>query len=484
MELYLFISDACNFKCEHCIASSDSTSKRFVLTQEEMNKVIREVNENENISQVHFSGGEASLHEESMILFQNSVSRPIKYSITTNGSFYKRAKSFFTKIHLDEICLSYDKYHAPFISKEALKEVISEALLLNIRIVLRYTYEKLEELAEAKELLFDERIIFSPGTVLLGGRQKEFDGRAIGNHPLKSECPSLDRKNTEGEREIYMPNRGYTPCCGQLAFDEQASDNFLYSNKIRDSKLLHELNKGPFEEQLKKAKLVYDHMDFKNPCEICSFLYKGREYFDNKSLFELSTNKKTFNFKMPEEMPPSSIFMALTKTYSQKIIFVADKISIEDVPHQNNFTVSYSNDENTISEVIKLYDKIYFSKFETMLPHCRDEDFAAIRNYSTNAKVVTISKGSTLYGVLFLRNYEKFPLDDFPALNIGLIGYDKEQLSSDEQRAIKKIIVDEINKEQRPGQKITVPVDFFNPLSLKFHAKLGFRPVSLYMVPV
>lgn len=194
-ELYIVLSDLCNFSCSHCLNSSGPKSVKYRMTSDDVLSVARYINESLSIQKIHFSGGEPTLHLNLIEDIQKSVERPMRYAITTNAWLGRTPEKLFQRIKLDEVIVSYDKFHSPFVDVGVIANFIDRALEKDIRVTLSWVYEHLSEIADAKPLL-KTGVKFHPARLIKSGRQEQTPGSefAAQSQILKGTCPSFERE--------------------------------------------------------------------------------------------------------------------------------------------------------------------------------------------------------------------------------------------------------------------------------------------------
>lgn len=131
----ILVTNKCNFKCEHCFWGKPENEK--VITTIMLRNIVNKCAEN-NIRHICFSGGEPVLYLEKIIdvmkLYRN---RFLNVSICTNGYWGNDATEISKKFKIagiNNIELSYDAYHAKFVSFEKIENIIAEARKNNIAV--------------------------------------------------------------------------------------------------------------------------------------------------------------------------------------------------------------------------------------------------------------------------------------------------------------------------------------------------------------
>lgn len=280
--LYIFLSDKCNFFCDHCSFNSGPKADRYMISDREIKKICQYVNTDSSISEIFFTGGEPTLQISKIQEIQDGIYREIKYAIITNGWFGgSKVDYIFDSITLDRIIISYDKFHARFISSYEINLVIEEALSRDIAVTINSAIDKLNDLIVIKDL---RRIKVKPsiGLVNPSGRAINIEKKDIcqknNSAVLQEVCPGFDRYN-KLKSLTYFPGKGLTFCCGPLLTNGLLNDSDLYSQipgDFSESELFKKIEIGSFQKQLEHLKLRIENMPFRTCCELCATIY-GKE---------------------------------------------------------------------------------------------------------------------------------------------------------------------------------------------------------------
>jgi organic radical activating enzyme len=168
--IVLSLTEKCNFACGHCSLES-SPRKHKTLNKNLINKVIEEAFFIPSIQSIDFSGGEATLYpdllEEGIKL---ATEKGFETSLTTNCWWAKTAKNSeeilknLADAGLKEITVSYDIFHAPYLSmfggEENIINAVRTAILLNLKVyinVCKYPKEKITD-KYIRRLILNENI--------------------------------------------------------------------------------------------------------------------------------------------------------------------------------------------------------------------------------------------------------------------------------------------------------------------------------------
>ena len=290
-ELYVILSDQCNFRCSHCINSSGPNAKSIVHTPQDIETLISTIHSTPSIKILHFSGGEPTLQLDLIAQIQNRIKNiDLRYAMTTNGSFALKTDVKFrilNEMKFHEMIFSYDKHHAPFIKKENLCSLLQELKSYPIQTAVNLVYRKIEEIAEGKEFV-DLGIPVHPTRLVTGGResaQKNLNSSAADRESdlfdplaLQRSCPSFsdEHRRNSLEKVVYIAGRGFTPCCGPIAFDRLREDAFVYSSQFESYAsipLYQELRTGNFDFHFKKRGIDASRLKLPTACDYCKMAF-------------------------------------------------------------------------------------------------------------------------------------------------------------------------------------------------------------------
>jgi organic radical activating enzyme len=480
-ELYVVMSDLCNFSCAHCLNSSGPNSKRFRLTDVEIDLLIQTIEKNESISCVHFSGGEPSLAIEKIKKIQESVVRNVKYSMTTNGWFGNHPATIFDKIALDEIVLSYDKYHSPFIDISTLQNLCRDALSRNISVIINFGYESIEDFSAAQELLIHPSIHLKPATIIVSGRQASDTSKFVDKRSCLTSCPSLISRDNTIEKIHYLPGQGFTSCCGPLVFDGLASDQFTFSDSLNESPLTKQLKCGSFVDQYLAHNFDFEG-SYSHQCEVCSTLY-GRVAPNLPSLFELSQMTELPAIYAIKSLLPGKILKAAKPSL---------RFSFAYAGHPRPLPTHTSSEANAEIKMLTKWNKSIEQEVYNFIQRTAVAPFSewiaekSIKRtrqpFNSYIEICNLKNtywaGDKLVGVLLLNEFEQNPYNNMPSAHIGFIGYDANLINIDEARQIKKAWLNHIF-DFAGSRLITSLVDSFNMPSHSFHRSISMAPIAV-----
>ena len=482
-EIYIVLSDQCNFSCSHCLNCSGPKANRYSLSEKEISGLVQLVNEDSEIECVHFSGGEPTLRLDLIEKFQKAILSDVKYALTTNAWFGKFPEKVFGRIKVDELVVSFDKYHAPFVTRDVVKNAIAFAVRNNIKTTFNSVYESLADLADLEDFnsLGCE---IKPSLLIQSGRQADVrdDDGIVDKSIFDGTCPSLDQEILAREKVIYIPDRGFTPCCGPIAFDESGSNEQTFSpidEDFRKNKLRKELIARSFREQYESLGLEANDGAFHDRCAACVNLYGKHQSGKIPSKFELLTLNA-----YPQSIKIDSLLdlrdaTQLSKSLSISYIYAGEMKPIESSKGDlDSRLVVRAIDDQSLDDFRSLYREIYLKPFSNFISN-REGDLQLIQG-EEYLKICHLKslyyKESQPVGILMLSRYNPHPDLKTETLHIGFLGYDRNLLSKEDREEIKSHWLSQIREGLPNSQMISSTIKWFNLASLRFHEELGLTP--------
>lgn len=488
-ELYVIVSDFCNFSCSHCLNSSGPNASRWSIGPEDKQALINSVNSSNKISAVNFSGGEPTLNLSFIRELQSGISRTIHYSMTTNGWFSTRSCDLISTIQLQELLISYDKFHSPFIKKKNLIELASYCKSNDIEVSVNFVFEHIDDLQEAEEFV-DRGIKLNPTKLISSGRAADFNPTQTWHDDkvVSRTCPSLEpqQRRNEYEKTIFIPGKGFTPCCGPLAFDNLASDSFLYSPSINDyegNKLRNVLKRGSFQEQAESIGLNLKKLRFQNACDACRLLNAPIKQDEIPSITNIMNEAKETHYYPCNNKLDEQAADLLGQNFIVGYVYT---IGPKDLKVPGSFeqqqTIEVSQSEDNLNELINfIIDNYYvhFSEHYSELAHVNIR--AAARNYLSwpTTRFCTYKKEGKIVAALLTNRYDPHPSINLITQHIGYWGYDRKSLSEAEAKWIRADWIQRLSMWSEGVTLIDASIDSFNSTGLNLVKKLGFTQTLL-----
>lgn len=203
---------ACNFSCSHCSAESH---KKADLSEREI-RLVSDTIIDRGIKRIFFTGGEPFLYVRTMnkVLELVSSDRPLSITVTTNGAFASSSEKALETLgslrKLDNIQLSYDRFHAEFLPEEKIAHLYEACRKLKKKFSVVLTLESPLDLRLVQLL---RRVGDFPISV-----QKVLGFGSARRNGLEFRYPNFDRKVLSQYCPVrglmaYVPSCGFTSCC-------------------------------------------------------------------------------------------------------------------------------------------------------------------------------------------------------------------------------------------------------------------------------
>jgi len=211
-------TNACNFRCRHCITSSGEKLKNELSTEEAI-KLIRELGRL-HVFQIGFSGGEALARSDIFTLMEEAKKSKLKIQLTTNAALITKEKAKKLK-ELDPVTIgvsmeggekaSYEKFRGKgnFIKAvEGIKTLLEYELPVKVKTaVSRENINEIERIINlAKKLGIDsiDMFLFYPA-----GRGEKMKNSMLSRSEIKEFLEKLNilRKKFRGAVNIDVEDK-------------------------------------------------------------------------------------------------------------------------------------------------------------------------------------------------------------------------------------------------------------------------------------
>lgn len=490
-ELYLILSDQCNFACSHCINDSGPQAGKWRLSRDEMVAVANEVNLNHSIQIINFTGGEPTLNLDLISDFQSLITRNIQYKLTTNGWLGSRGGEVLEKLKIKTVVVSYDKWHAPFISTDRLIAFVKSLRDRNIEVHLNIVFENIVELQKAQPLI-EAGAVLHTTRLIAGGRANNLTtNRYIDLNAFEGVCPSLEPQGRYNgtEKLVFIPGKGFTFCCGPLAFDQMTCDDTLFRNQVsslRTTPLFTVMTNKTFREQADDFSLDLSHVKTSSRCEACTFIYAKNREAGLPSLSELASQTATVAYYPTKARLERSKELALERAFHVKYFYVLPFSKLELAARSNPSLGEITTKDITDCGPDIFIDftiKTFYDAFG--LSYTADDRMAFLEDTKRYFKETLFGKvyfkDKTPIALITTHKYSPHPATNFNTLHIGYWGYDKSMVSLDEARAIKSDWITSLFTWSRLNGSIPIDasVDYFNEPAFRLVQKFGFELHSL-----
>ncbi len=485
-ELYILLSDTCNFRCSHCLNSSGPASSRWRISKQEILQLADLIENESRIEEIHFSGGEPTLLLDTMIEIQKAVQRSVRYAITTNGWLGSRFDEVLNQVHLDRVTFSYDKFHEDFLAPDRLKAAIKHCTTKGVAAEINFVFDDLADLALSN--IFHgagARIRFSK--LIQSGRGSEgHPSRLIDKEAIHQTCPSLQSRGNERhlEKIIFLPGEGLSSCCGPLTFDKLAKPGFATSppriNDFETNGLRKQLRAGTFSAQANQLGIDIANIEFGSPCEACTLLYaQNREL---PSLSELARQKDAVTFHPASRHLPPSHSKALFPLFEEKYVYLAApetirSWNIEGTEKPNSIEtrpLHQVKSEAALDFVMKSFYQRHHRYYSDQ--EIQKADAAGREYFKWNLQGSVYIKGGEIVGAVFGNIYERHAAAKQKTFHIGYWGLAETGLERHEARWIKRDWLRNLFEFTSRGSfPVDAGVNFFNEPAIALVKSRGFQ---------
>jgi hypothetical protein len=485
-ELYVLLSDLCNFSCAHCLNSSGPKAKRWYPTDDSLDVLASEINGAPQIEMLNFTGGEPSLFLPQIRKLLERIHRKIAMVITTNGWFADRSVSYLDELPLQAVVISHDRFHTPFISLEKLVPLVRHYQARGINVSFNFVFDDIQELAYLSKI--QELGVTVHTSKLIDSGRGSAESAWKDTSVIHQTCPSLvpdQRRTPDLEKVIYISQEGFTACCGPLVFDELTPQGFAFSpsmSEYSEQPLIKAISSGTFAEQAKQVGLDLSALDFKSACDPCALLY-GQVAPGLPSIAEICQREdETIYLPLSgflEKRRENALLQKYIVGYTQTI----DPKKLKDVTNGLESSAGGVNASALTREdrdaVIEFVKANYYSLFTNHYNQAMVNEFsrfAPIYLDWPSVQGTVYRKYGKIVGVIFTNRYDPHPALKDDTLHIGYWGYDRDALLKSEARWIKYHWLQCLQRWSGDNRFIDATFDAFNSSSLGFARSLGFEP--------
>ena len=267
----------CNYTCTHCVNDSGPQMKTKV-TNSELERIRADVQKYAPAF-LQFSGGESTFYsnEINKIVAAHPDLDNCEVVLTSNGWYGKSLE--LTEKTLDQfdsiskITLSFDVFHGNETNIDGLTNIKTYADKNNIKLTVSFCISSPVDLIKAKLVLenIDIPVIYQKVDAV--GRAKTND---LGYQFPTFEESVLDQTCPNIKCASFVPEKGFSICCGNLMFNGDNKD--IYHDSITDhleSKFYKRLREKNFKEILEEEAISVDQLKakFSSACSICEFIH-------------------------------------------------------------------------------------------------------------------------------------------------------------------------------------------------------------------
>ena len=281
--LDIFITSRCNYNCLHCAVRDYRFADKVLKIDIADSQNIISFLKSYPIKEIRFTGGEPTLELDlinSIINETLKIKPNIQVTLLTNGWFCSDAhkcKQTLQKVtKIDNILVSYDKYHEDFIKVDSFLILKEFCVKHSISMKIAICIESPMDLIEMKKIedTVGVKCAYQKTLPIKNALYNNcfYKYNHFDESILKCNCPGI-------QSLIYYPSLGFTQCCGTLLFNNNSTMiKYICSSDICNytiSKFYNLLNGNNFGQLAKLAGIQpYEYKpNHSIPCELCYFIF-------------------------------------------------------------------------------------------------------------------------------------------------------------------------------------------------------------------
>lgn len=301
----------CNAKCKHCCFQCSPRRKEHMELGDALG-YLEQIQKINSIKGISITGGEPFFDYASLkYLFEQVGISGLKARIVTNcfwASSKKKSHQLLLPLvenGLKELSVSFDQVHQQFIPKIFVKNAVSEAIKLNLKVVISTTLlsgdiiKHVEEIKNEFEFVNSDNLYIMPGYIAANGRASDFfpfqkfnrdSPYSISGSRFHFACPHVIKE------PIITPAGELAACCSPSTSTRTGFLKEFIVGSLRDKSLhtlLSDLEndlifnilmlEGPiylYNLLFKHNSISVQHLKYINICDLCVQLLKNDELQD------------------------------------------------------------------------------------------------------------------------------------------------------------------------------------------------------------
>ena len=271
----------CNFQCSHCVNNS-GPKVTLKVSEEELADICNNVRKF-SPSQLQFTGGEPTFfHQEiNQITEAHPDLENCKVLVTSNGWYGKTPelteKNLGQFCKIDKLLLSFDVFHGNESKVEYIENINHYSKAHNISLTVSFCLSSPLDLLKAKSILahLDVPVVYQK--VDESGRARDnslgYQYPSFEEDVLDKTCPNLKTMN-------YIPQKGYTSCCGNLIFNhDKKGIAGLNLDEYLQSPFYKKLQAKTFREMLRDKGMSSNNLPshLSSACSLCEYIHADEE---------------------------------------------------------------------------------------------------------------------------------------------------------------------------------------------------------------
>lgn len=272
--LSIVLGYACTFKCRHCAIIGP---QQQCLSAPEILFLTKSINKF-RFDTLILVGGEPTLYIPVINDLLSAVAYTPRVVITTNGGFAvteELAEKTLRQITgLNEVQLSYDRFHSEFLAIENVENLKKACDRLGLRFSVVLTIQSPLDLALIAQLRKSGEFTIGVQKVVPYGAAKEnkisYAYPSFDKEILAQYCPNKDGM-------VYMCGRGFSVC----DIPRRGYEKYFFRTveQLRESGFYRQITACSFGELAKKVGLNEGRLsaEYSCPCVLCAELFSGPE---------------------------------------------------------------------------------------------------------------------------------------------------------------------------------------------------------------
>jgi len=282
----------CNARCAHCCVSSspDATAN---LDDALVDHIVDQLLTQEEVHEIGLTGGEPLIRRRrTMQLIERITSAGKSVSCVTNGFWgvtqraADRVLGELEEAGLRELTLSYDDFHAPYITSGRIRNILEASRDRRVRVVLNMCVSTTKNSNALLEALGDslDGIQVTKFPVVPAGEARSLDDSEFRRRPITEGmlyCP--------GTQVIFHNDGLVYPCCSPSIFDTDMSlgrvdeDFMTLVGRVQRNALLGIMRREGFRwfidaiRSVSPTSAAATVTEVVSPCELCSIIFRDQE---------------------------------------------------------------------------------------------------------------------------------------------------------------------------------------------------------------
>ena len=275
-------STQCNIRCEHCVATGDSSGRK--MDHDKAKEIIAEM-ARANVGGISFSGGEPFLYFNEIAELVDLCRKFGIYTRIVTNSFWAKTAEDSDRLVLGlkenglcQLRLSFSRWHQKNISRSNVLNATRSCQKIGLNYFISFITDFSKEDDSYEQFLRDHCLTFFPEPVIYAGRAESFKPRRILTD-YQANCCDMN--------PYLTPDLDMHACCD--AGSHFSGTNFFYLGKLNESsidQLLTKTETDPLHNLIRTMGITniasYAGMKAReiitySKCELCRKLFNSPE---------------------------------------------------------------------------------------------------------------------------------------------------------------------------------------------------------------